>query len=71
MKYRTVGIGLFHRTNIFNWYSPLSYFFRPGVVAVVGFWQACVRVDFFSDGKVLLRVVEPEDKEVLFHRWLF
>ena len=28
-------------------------------------------VDFFSDGKVLLRVVEPEDKEVLFHRWLF
>ena len=27
-------------------------------------------VDFFLDGKVLLRVVEPEGKGVLFHRWL-
>ena len=27
-------------------------------------------VDFFTDGKVLLRVVEPENKDVLFHRWL-
>ena len=27
-------------------------------------------IDFFSDGKVLLRVVEPEGKGVLFHRWL-
>lgn len=27
-------------------------------------------VDFFTDGKVLLRVVEPEGKGVLFHRWL-
>ena len=27
-------------------------------------------VDFFSDGKVLLRVVEPQGKGVLFHRWL-
>ena len=27
-------------------------------------------VDFLGDGKVLLRVVEPEDKGVLFHRWL-
>ena len=27
-------------------------------------------VDFFSDGKVLLQVVEPEGKNVLFHRWL-
>ena len=27
-------------------------------------------VDFFNDGKVLLRVVEPEGKGVLFHRWL-
>ena len=27
-------------------------------------------VDFFSDGKILLRVVEPEGKGVLFHRWL-
>ena len=28
-------------------------------------------MDFFSNGKVLLRVVEPESKGVLFHRWLF
>jgi hypothetical protein len=27
-------------------------------------------VDFFTDGKVLLRVVEPEGKGVLFHQWL-
>ena len=27
-------------------------------------------IDFFTDGKVLLRVVEPDDKGVLFHRWL-
>ena len=27
-------------------------------------------IDFLDDGKVLLRVVEPEGKEVLFHRWL-
>lgn len=27
-------------------------------------------LDFFEDGKVLLRVVEPVAKEVLFHRWL-
>ena len=27
-------------------------------------------IDFLSDGKVLLRVVEPGGKEVLFHRWL-
>ena len=27
-------------------------------------------IDFCDDGKVLLRVVEPEGKEVLFHRWL-
>ena len=27
-------------------------------------------VDFFTNGKVLLRVVEPEGKGVLFHRWL-
>ena len=27
-------------------------------------------VDFLTDGKVLLRVVEPEGKGVLFHRWL-
>ena len=27
-------------------------------------------VDFFSDGKVLLRVIEPEGRGVLFHRWL-
>ena len=27
-------------------------------------------IDFLSDGKVLLRVVEPEGKGVLFHRWL-
>ncbi|MCG9130710.1 metallophosphoesterase [Candidatus Poribacteria bacterium] len=27
-------------------------------------------VDFFDDGKVLLRVVEPEGKSVVFHRWL-
>ena len=27
-------------------------------------------VDFFTDGKVLLRVVEPEGRGVLFHRWL-
>ena len=27
-------------------------------------------IDFFSDGKVLLRVVEPASKSVLFHRWL-
>ncbi len=27
-------------------------------------------VDFFIDGKVLLRVVEPEGRGVLFHRWL-
>ena len=27
-------------------------------------------VDFFNDGKILLRVVEPEGKGVLFHRWL-
>ena len=28
-------------------------------------------MDFFTDGKVLLRVVEPEGRDVLFHRWLF
>ena len=27
-------------------------------------------VDFFTDGKVLLRVVESEGKGVMFHRWL-
>ena len=27
-------------------------------------------VDFFTNGKVLLRVVEPQGKGVLFHRWL-
>ena len=27
-------------------------------------------IDFINDGKVLLRVVEPEGKGVLFHRWL-
>lgn len=27
-------------------------------------------VDFFTNGKVLLRVVEPEGKGVFFHRWL-
>ena len=27
-------------------------------------------VDFFSSGKILLRVIEPEGKGVLFHRWL-
>ena len=27
-------------------------------------------IDFLDDGKVLLRVVEPEGKGVLFHRWL-
>ena len=27
-------------------------------------------VDFFTNGKVLLRVVEPEGQGVLFHRWL-
>lgn len=27
-------------------------------------------VDFFTNGKVLLRVVEPEGKGVLFHQWL-
>ncbi len=27
-------------------------------------------VDFFTNGQVLLRVVEPEGKGVLFHRWL-
>ena len=27
-------------------------------------------VDFFTDGKVLLRVVEPEGEGVVFHRWL-
>ena len=27
-------------------------------------------VDFFSDGKVLLRVVEPAGKSVVLHRWL-
>ncbi len=27
-------------------------------------------IDFFTDGKILLRVVEPEEKDVLFHRWL-
>ncbi len=27
-------------------------------------------VDFFGDGKVLLRVVEPEGRGVLFHQWL-
>ncbi len=27
-------------------------------------------VDFFTSGKVLLRVVEPEGKGVLFHQWL-
>ena len=27
-------------------------------------------IDFLNDGKVLLRVVEPEGKGVLFHRWL-
>ena len=30
-----------------------------------------IAMDFFSNGKVLLRVVEPESKGVLFHRWLF
>jgi hypothetical protein len=29
-----------------------------------------IAVDFFGDGKILLRVVEPEGKSVLFHRWL-
>ncbi len=28
-------------------------------------------VDFYTNGKVLLRVVEPEGKGVLFQRWLF
>lgn len=27
-------------------------------------------IDFFTDGKVLLRVVEPEGKDVVFHQWL-
>ena len=27
-------------------------------------------VDFFNDGKVLLRVVEPDGEGVVFHRWL-
>lgn len=27
-------------------------------------------VDFFTDGKILLRVVEPEGKGVFFHQWL-
>ena len=27
-------------------------------------------VDFFTDGKVLLRVAEPEGKGVIFHQWL-
>ena len=27
-------------------------------------------VDFFTNGKVLLRVVEPQDNGVLFHQWL-
>ena len=27
-------------------------------------------IDFLSDGKILLQVVEPEDSGVLFHRWL-
>ncbi len=27
-------------------------------------------VDFFTDGKILLRVVEPEGRGVFFHRWL-
>ena len=27
-------------------------------------------IDFFDDGRILLRVVEPEGKGVLFHRWL-
>ena len=27
-------------------------------------------IDFLNDGKVLLRIVEPEGKGVLFHRWL-
>ena len=27
-------------------------------------------MDFFTDGKVLLRVVEPDEKGVVFHRWL-
>lgn len=27
-------------------------------------------IDFLNDGKVLLRVVEPEGRGVLFHRWL-
>ncbi len=27
-------------------------------------------MDFFTDGKVLLRVVEPDGKGVVFHRWL-
>ena len=27
-------------------------------------------MDFLTDGDVLLRVVEPEGKGVLFHRWL-
>ena len=27
-------------------------------------------IDFFTDGKVLLRVVEPDGKGVLFHQWL-
>ncbi len=27
-------------------------------------------IDFFTDGKILLRVVEPAGKDVVFHRWL-
>jgi len=27
-------------------------------------------LDFLMDGRILLRVVEPDDKEVLFHHWL-
>ncbi len=29
-----------------------------------------IAIDFFTDGKVLLRVVEPEGEDVVFHRWL-
>lgn len=29
-----------------------------------------IAIDFLNDGKVLLRVVEPEGKGVLFHQWL-
>ena len=29
-----------------------------------------IAIDFLNDGKVLLRVVEPDGKGVVFHRWL-